>query len=101
MIVAEGAGRAEEIASTITTITKLETRFVVLGHIQRGGVPTGRDRIVATRLGAAAIDCVLKGKFGKAVGIWADEIHIIDLKNATQREFRHIDQYQRLIRLLT
>jgi len=101
VVVAEGAGKAEDIAKKITEITKLETRFVVLGHVQRGGTPTGRDRIIATRLGAAAVECALKGQFGKAVGISADEINIIDLKDATYKEFRHIDQYQRLITQLT
>jgi 6-phosphofructokinase 1 len=101
IVVAEGAGKAHEISSVITTMTGFETRFVVLGHIQRGGVPTGRDRILATRLGAAAVDLVLEGKFGKAVGVLQDEINIVDLKEATTREFKHIDEYLRLIKMLT
>jgi len=101
IVVAEGAGKAPEIANTITTMTGLESRFAVLGHIQRGGVPTGRDRIMATRLGAAAVDLVLEGKFGKAVGILQDEINVIDLKEATQKEFKHLDDYYKLIKLLT
>lgn len=101
VVVAEGAWKAEGIAKTITKLTGLETRYVVLGHVQRGGIPTGRDRILATRLGVAAVTCAIMGEFGKAVGIWADEINIIDLKDATYREFRHIDQYQRLLELLT
>ncbi len=101
IIVAEGAGKAHEIANTITTMTGLETRFVVLGHIQRGGTPTGQDRILATRVGAAAVELIVKGVFGKAVGLLQDEINIIDLKDAKQKEFNHVDDFCKLIRTLT
>ena len=101
IVVAEGAGKAHEIANTVTTMTGLETRFVVLGHVQRGGTPTGQDRIMATRLGAAAVDLVLKDQFGKAVGIVQDEINVIDIKDATSKEFKHLDEYLKLVKLLT
>lgn len=101
IVVAEGAGKAHEIANTVTTMTGLETRFVVLGHIQRGGTPTGRDRILGTRLGAAAVECIMNGNFGKAIGILQDNINIIDLKEAVSREFKHLDEYLRLVKLLT
>lgn len=101
IIVAEGAGKAYEIANTITTMTGLETRFVVLGHIQRGGTPTGQDRLLATRVGAAAVELIIKGVFGKAVGLLQDEINIIDLKDAKQKEFKHVDDFCNLIRMLT
>ena len=101
IVVAEGAGKAHEVANTITTMTGLETRFVVLGHVQRGGVPTGQDRIIATRLGAAAVDLIAKGIYGKAVGVLQDEINIIDIKEATQKEFKHLDTFYRLVKLLT
>lgn len=101
VVVAEGAGKAHEIASTVTTMTGLESRFVVLGHVQRGGVPTGRDRILATRLGAAAVNLVVRGEYGKAVGILQDEINIRDLKEATHKEFKHLDEYRNLVKILT
>lgn len=101
VVVAEGAGKAHEIANTITTMTRLETRFVVLGHVQRGGTPTGQDRIMATRLGAAGVELLCKGIYGKAVGIVQDELNIIDLKDATQKEFKHLDEFLRLVRVLT
>jgi len=100
IVVAEGAGKGHEIANTITTMTGLESRFVVLGHVQRGGVPTGQDRILATRLGAAAVELVKKGQFGKAVGVLQDEINIIDLRDATHKEFRHLDDFYKLIKAL-
>ena len=101
IVVAEGAGKAHEIANTVTTMTGLETRFVVLGHIQRGGTPTGQDRILGTRLGAAAVECILKGHFGKAIGVLQDDINVIDLKEATSKEFHHLDEFLKLVKLLT
>ncbi len=101
IIVAEGAGKAHEIASTVTTMTGLETRCVVLGHVQRGGVPEGQDRILATRLGAAAVDLAIEGIYGKAVGVLQDEINIIDLKDATNKEFKHLDAFCKLVKVLT
>ncbi len=100
IVVAEGAGKGHEIANTVTTMTGLETRFVVLGHVQRGGTPTGQDRIMATRLGAAAVDLISKGVFNKAVGLLQGEINIIDIKEATSKEFKHLDEYYRLVKLL-
>lgn len=101
VIVAEGAGKAEQVANTITTMTGLETRYVVLGHVQRGGTPIGADRILATRLGVAAINAIREGNFGKAIGIVQGEINIIDLKMASKRENKHIDDYYEMIKVLT
>lgn len=101
IVVAEGAGKAHEIANTITTMTSLESRFVVLGHIQRGGTPTGTDRILATRLGAAAVDLIAEGVYGKAVGVLQDKVNIIDLKDAKTREFEHLDEFYKLVKRLT
>ncbi len=108
IIVAEGARlpngkatNAQKIASQITKITSLETRVVVLGHIQRGGIPTAKDRILATRLGAAAIDALLGGERAKAVGISSDEIKVVDLEFAVSKKELSVDNYYRLIRILT
>jgi len=101
IIVAEGAGKAHEIGQTVTTMTGLESRFVVLGHVQRGGVPSGQDRILSTRLGAAAVDLIDKKEFGKAIGVLQDEINIIDIKDATHKEFKHLDHFLSLIKELT
>jgi len=100
IIVAEGAAKAPDVATKINQITGLETRFVVLGHVQRGGVPVGADRILATRLGAKSIDLLINGVYGKAVGVLADEINVVDLSNACKRENKNTDEYLRLIKLL-
>ncbi|MFT7538444.1 MAG: 6-phosphofructokinase 1 [Lysobacterales bacterium] len=101
IIVAEGAGNALDVSNTVKTMTGLESRYVVLGHVQRGGTPSGQDRILATRLGAAAIDLIEKEQFGKAVGVLQDEINIIDLKDATHKEFKHIEEFHSLVKVLT
>lgn len=101
IIVAEGAVKAEELARRITQVTCLETRVAVLGHIQRGGIPTAKDRILAMRLGAAAVDVLLSGGRVKSVGISFDEIKIVDLEFAVSKKEFPVDSFYRLIRILT
>lgn len=69
IIVAEGAGNAMEVSKKIEKVTGFETRVTVLGHVQRGGSPTARDRVLASRLGALAVELLMEGKGGRAVGI--------------------------------
>lgn len=59
----------------------IETRVVVLGHIQRGGSPTAFDRILATRFGVAAIDLVHEGKFGQMVALKGNKIASVPLRD--------------------
>jgi len=61
--------------------TGIETRVVVLGHLQRGGSPTAFDRILATRFGIAAIDLVKEGKFGFMVALKGNEIVAVPLRD--------------------
>ena len=67
IVVAEGAGSASDIAKKINEALDLEPRVTVLGHIQRGGVPTGRDRVNATKMGYLAVELLLQGKTNKIV----------------------------------
>ena len=101
ILVAEGAAKAQNVADNITKATGLETRYVVLGHVQRGGTPSGQDRILSTRLGAAAVDLLINGIFGKAVGVLQNEINVIDLKDATRRGHAHMEEYYKLLKILT
>ncbi len=100
IVTAEGAAKAPDVAKTLTMMTGLETRFVVLGHVQRGGTPVAGDRILATRLGAVAVELLAKGEFGKAVGVLRDEINVIDLQQAGKRSNAHIDEYLSLMKIL-
>lgn len=100
IVTAEGAAKAPDLAKSLNMMTGLETRFVVLGHIQRGGTPVAGDRILATRLGAVAVDLLCKGEMNKAVGVLHDEINVINLVDASKRVNTHIDEYLSLIRNL-
>ena len=62
VIVAEGVGHASAIADRIAAETGIDTRVTIMGHIQRGGSPSARDRVMATRMGHYAVDCLLAGK---------------------------------------
>ena len=62
IVVAEGAGSAAQIAAQIKEAIDLDPRVTVLGHIQRGGSPTGRDRVNATKMGYLAVDLLVKGQ---------------------------------------
>ncbi len=72
IVVAEGVASASEIKDQIWDAGGFEMRVVVLGHIQRGGSPTAFDRMLASRLGAKAVDLLLNGEVGKMVG-WENE----------------------------
>ena len=64
---AEGAGSAAEIAAKIKEAIDLDPRVTVLGHIQRGGTPTGRDRVNATKMGFLAVELLRAGKTNRIV----------------------------------
>jgi phosphofructokinase-like protein len=77
-----GVGAA--LASQIESRTGYETRVTVLGHVQRGGSPTPRDRVLATRFGLKAADLVHDGKFGRMAALRGDEIVDVALEEATK-----------------
>lgn len=69
IILAEGVGEGFQYGKKIQKATSYETRVTVLGHIQRGGSPTAQDRVLASRLGAKAVDLLINGEAGKIVGL--------------------------------
>ena len=69
------------IGKEIEKSIKIETRVVVLGHLQRGGTPTAFDRMLATRFGIAAIDLVHEGRFGRMVSLKCNRIESVPLKD--------------------
>ena len=73
IVVAEGAGSAAEIAAKIKESIDLDPRVTVLGHIQRGGSPTGRDRVNATKMGYLAVE-LLKAGFDDLQTIWEMQV---------------------------
>lgn len=84
IVVAEGAAKAEKISEEISQRTGMESRTTILGHIQRGGSPTSYDRVLASKLGAAAVECLLKGKKNRVVGIRQNKIFDMDIIEALE-----------------
>ena len=76
-------GVGATLAREIERRTGFETRVTVLGHVQRGGTPTPRDRVLATRYGLKAADLVEEGKFGRMAALQGDEIVDVALADAT------------------
>jgi 6-phosphofructokinase 1 len=77
IVVAEGRGTAAEVAAAVTKRTGLETRIAVLGHIQRGGRPTAADRILAARLGNAAVEALAEGRAGGLVHVAGGKVEFL------------------------
>lgn len=75
-------GISNQVGNQIEDITGIETRYTILGHLQRGGSPSAFDRILATRLGYQAVQAVQNGKFGNLVGIRGQEIITTPIKEA-------------------
>ena len=76
-------GVGEALAREIEARTGFETRVTVLGHVQRGGSPTPRDRVLATRYGLKAADLVHEGRFGRMAALNGDRIVDVSLADAT------------------
>jgi 6-phosphofructokinase 1 len=85
IILAEGVMHADEFAEELNKYGDFQTRVTVLGHVQRGGSPTARDRVMASQMGSKAVELLLEGKGGLAIGIENNKIvshDILDLFNA-------------------
>jgi phosphofructokinase-like protein len=78
-------GMAARVAAQLEEATGKETRFVVLGHLQRGGAPTSFDRMLATRMGARAVELVIEGQFGTMVAFHPPEIVAVPLDRIVGR----------------
>lgn len=89
---AEGVGGAGKMAEEIQSITGLETRITVLGHIQRGGAPSSMDRILAARFGSRAVELLLEGKSNRVIGIRNNQIIDMDIHEALSMEKKFDDQ---------
>ena len=83
-------GVADSLAHEIQTRTGKECRSMVLGHLQRGGQPTGYDRLLATRFGGAAVRAVADEKWGQMVALQSPHIVTIPIEEAL-RETKRVD----------
>lgn len=103
IVVAEGEefGGAEELAKVIKDkMPSLETRVCILGHIQRGGAPTCLDRVIASRMGYHAVECLIEGKPNVFVGIVNNRMHYIPLNEAVKKKQRISEEWMKIVKIL-
>ena len=93
IINAEGIGHSSSMAKRIEAATGIETRATILGHMQRGGSPTCKDRVYASIMGAYAVDLLLEGKTKRVVGYKNGEYVDFDINEALSMH-KDISEYQ-------
>jgi 6-phosphofructokinase 1 len=88
LVAAEGQnpGRAYDLAEQIRRKSQFEAKVCILGHVQRGGSPTAKDRILASQMGAAAVECLRKGQFGVMIGIQGQNLVTVPLSEPTHKK---------------
>lgn len=101
IVLAEGVGGANELASFIEEISGLETRATILGHIQRGGSPTVNDIVLASRLGAKAVEVLMKGESARVVGIRDNQIIDEDIDEALAKKRNFDDNLYEIAKILS
>lgn len=82
IVVSENVGHSQEIATSIQEKTGIEARATILGHVQRGGSPTVRDRVVASEMGYYAVELLSQGISNRVVGMQKNEIVDFDIQEA-------------------
>jgi 6-phosphofructokinase 1 len=82
VVVSEGVGDSEGIAKKFEELTGIESRATILGHVQRGGNPTLRDRVIASEMGYYAVDLLDKGASNRVVGMQDNKIVDFDIQEA-------------------
>jgi len=102
VIVAEGdeAGGVFQIAQEVWERLRLDYRICVLGHVQRGGSPTARDRVLASKLGAAAVDALASGKSGYMAGELKGEIVLTPLRDTWEKRKKLDSNLLQLMKIL-
>jgi 6-phosphofructokinase 1 len=100
IIVAEGAGKASYVSYEIKERLQRSVRMVVLGHVQRGGSPSGYDRILSSRLGHQATEMLLAGEHGVMVGIVANKFKTSSLDKKTKISAKAVLRDARLMEIL-
>jgi 6-phosphofructokinase 1 len=103
IVVAEGdeTGGGNEVAAVIKKrLPHLDTRVCILGHIQRGGSPTCLDRLIASRLGYAAVDSLIEGKHNTMIGIMNNKLHYTPLDKAVKAKQRISDEWMKIVKIL-
>ena len=92
IVVAEGVGQTDVIARTLQEMTGIEARTTVLGHVQRGGSPTVRDRVLATEMGYHAVELLEQGIGNRIVGLKDGKVYDIDLQEGLAMKKPFLDR---------
>ena len=103
IVVAEGDefGGGDYVAKIIKDrLNQLEVRVCILGHIQRGGSPSCFDRLIASRMGYTAVECLREGKFNVFVGIVNNRMHYIPLNEAVKKKQRISEEWMKIVKIL-
>ena len=101
IIVAEGVESSEEIAPQVEKATGIGTRLTTLGYIQRGGGPTARDRIIASQMGARAVELLRNDVSGRLVGIKNGQIYDADIFEAMEMKKNDENEIISLAKILS
>jgi 6-phosphofructokinase 1 len=103
IIVAEGDefGGANELTNVIKNrLPKMEVRVCILGHIQRGGAPTCMDRVIASRMGYHAVECLMEGRHNVFVGILNNKMNYTPLNEAVKKKQRINEEWMNIVKIL-
>ena len=92
IVVAEGVGQTDVIAREIQEMTGIESRVTVLGHVQRGGSPTVRDRVLATEMGYHAVELLEQGIGNRIIGLKDGKVYDIDLQEGLAMKKPFLDR---------
>jgi 6-phosphofructokinase 1 len=104
IVVAEGGefGGATEVARIIKEkLPNQEVRVAILGHIQRGGSPSCMDRVIASRMGYHAVECLMEGRHNVFVGIVNNKMHYIPLNEAVKKKQSISQEWMKIVRILS
>ncbi len=103
IVVAEGDefGGANEVGKIIQErLPQQEVRVCILGHIQRGGSPSCFDRLIASRMGYSAVECLIEGKYNVFVGIVNNRMHYTPLNDAVKKKQRISEEWMKIVKIL-
>ena len=78
-----------------------EVRVAILGHIQRGGSPSCMDRVIASRMGYHAVECLMEGRHNVFVGIVNNKMHYIPLNEAVKKKQSISQEWMKIVRILS
>jgi 6-phosphofructokinase 1 len=104
IVVAEGEefGGANEVAKVIKErLPQQEVRVCILGHIQRGGSPSCMDRLIASRMGYHAVECLLEGRHNVFVGIVNGKMNYTPLNEAVKKKQRISEEWMTVVKILS